>query len=252
MAQVTGRSTRLTLPRRWIADLMTASRGMPIISFERRMNLAAVVAARADRGISWTILFAKAFGILCANRRELRQAFVGFPWPHLYESDRVLASVAVEREYEEEPAVFFGLIRDPQLNPLPKLQDALVRFQTQPPQTIKQFRRLIFYSRFPWPLRRALWWYGIVASGKRRARNCGTFGISTTAGSGATALNLISPVATTLNCGPLDAAGTMDVRLHFDHRVLDGMTAARILAELEAILTGVILSELISLPPASP
>ena len=33
----------------------------------------------------------------------------------------------------------------------------------------------------------------------------------------------------------------MDVRLHFDHRVLDGMPAARALAELEdALRTGIV------------
>ena len=68
-----------------------------------------------------------------------------------------------------------------------------------------------------------------------------------TASAGATALNLVSPLPTALNYGLFAPDGTLDVRLHFDHRVLDGMPAARALAELEAELNGPILAELRSL-----
>jgi pyruvate/2-oxoglutarate dehydrogenase complex dihydrolipoamide acyltransferase (E2) component len=51
-------------------------------------------------------------------------------------------------------------------------------------------------------------------------------------------------VTTTLNYGPFDAEHRLAVRLHFDHRVYDGMTAARALAEIEEILTTEIVAEL--------
>lgn len=60
-------------------------------------------------------------------------------------------------------------------------------------------------------------------------------------------MNLIGPVTTSLNCGVFRRDGTVDLRLHFDHRVLDGMTAARTLAELEEILTHNLVTELESL-----
>ena len=41
-----------------------------------------------------------------------------------------------------------------------------------------------------------------------------------------------------------DSAGNLDVRLTFDHRVLDGATAARTLVELERVLLGPVLTEL--------
>jgi pyruvate/2-oxoglutarate dehydrogenase complex dihydrolipoamide acyltransferase (E2) component len=40
------------------------------------------------------------------------------------------------------------------------------------------------------------------------------------------------------------------VRITYDHRVLDGATVARALAELERVLTHEILTELRDLPPA--
>ncbi|CAN5551682.1 hypothetical protein BH11PLA2_BH11PLA2_05440 [soil metagenome] len=249
MANVTGRRIPLSLPRRWIDDLMRASRGRPIISFERRMNLAPLIAARKVNRISWTVLFAKAYGILCTRRPELRRAYVSWPWPHLFESDMILPSIAIERKYEGESAVFFGIYREPHTHTLAVMQHGLEGWKNRPIANVKQFQRLIWYTRFPRHLRRLLWWYAITSSGQRRARNCGTFGISSTAATGSTALNLISPVATSINYTPLEPDGSLTVRLHFDHRVMDGLTAASVLDELELILNGEIRDELTRVVP---
>src|SRR5438105_15782808 len=110
MARRTGRRVPLSLPRRWIDDLMAASRHAPLVTFERRMALGALAAARAAASPSpaWVLLFAKAYAIVAARRPELRRAYVPLPTPHLYEAEESVASIAVEREYEGEPAVFFG------------------------------------------------------------------------------------------------------------------------------------------------
>lgn len=208
------------------------------------MNLAPLAAARAPAKIAWTLLFVKAYAIVASRRPELRRAWIPLPWPHLFESKISLASVAIERDFEGEAAVFFGLLREPDRQPLAHLQSELERWRQAPFTEIREFRRLIRYSRLPWPIRRLLWCYGLNISGAVRAKNFGTFGISITAGSGATALNLIAPVATVLNYSPFDGEHSLDVRLHFDHRVLDGQAAARALAELEMVLNGEITREL--------
>jgi hypothetical protein len=41
----------------------------------------------------------------------------------------------------------------------------------------------------------------------------------------------------------IDAAGRLEMRLSFDHRVLDGSSAAAALADLEGVLLGEILQE---------
>lgn len=246
MARVPGRRVGLSLPRRWIGDLMAASARVPVVTFERRMDLAAVAAARADlpAAPAWPLLFAKAYAVVAARRPELRRAYLSFPRPHLFEAGHSIASLAVEREYGGEPAVFFGLIRTPDRQPLPQLARHLERWKRAPVAEVGDFRRLVAFTRLPRPVRRLVWWYGLNTSGERRARTFGTFGISVTAGLGATAANLISPLTTTLNYGSLAADGTLDVRLHFDHRVLDGAPVARALADLEEVLRTDILAEL--------
>ncbi|MGH8624079.1 MAG: hypothetical protein ACREYC_01990 [Gammaproteobacteria bacterium] len=246
MGQQTGRRVPLSLPRRWIDDLMAASRGVPLVTFERRMALAPVVAARAsvDPPPSWVLLFTKAYAIVAARRPELRRAYVSFPWPHLYAAAESTASVAVERNYHGEPAVFFGLVRQPDTLSLADLMAHLDAWKHKPVDEVATFRQLIRYTRLPRPVRWFFWWHGMHSSGRRRAKNFGTFAVSVTAGLGAAALNLISPLATTLSYGVLSADGSLDVRLHFDHRVLDGAPVARTLEELEDVLRTELVAEL--------
>lgn len=250
MSWITGRRVSLSAPRRFICDLMHASRHVPLISLERRMDLAPVLAARerVARPPAWSLLFAKALAIVAERRPELRRAYLPFPWPHLWECNESLASIAIERQYEGEPAVFFGLIKAADKKSLTELVATLDEWKTKPLDELYWCRRMLFYARFPLPLRRLIWWYATAWSGKVKARNFGTFGISLTGSSGATATNLICPLATTLNCGVIQPDGTLDVRLHFDHRVYDGMPAARALAELEDVLRGEIVDELHTLP----
>ena len=249
MAEVSGHRLGLSLPRRFVCDLMHASRHAPIITFERRMSLAEVVAARkrAARPTAWVLLLAKAFSAVAANHPELRRTYLSTPWPHLWEADKSVAAVAVEREYRGEPGVFFGFIRQPDKQPLAELVEVLDAWKTKPVHEVHAFRRQLRFTRLPLPLRRFLWWYATAWSGAIKADTFGTFGVSLTGPSGSTALNLIGPLATTLNTGVIHEDGTLDVRLHFDHRVMDGMVAARALAEMETYLRTEIVAELATL-----
>jgi hypothetical protein len=213
------------------------------------MDLSAVIAARKRLAHppAWAVLFARAFGAVAARRPELRRAYLRTPWPHLWQADESVAAVAVARDYRGEPGVFFGFLRSPERTPLGDLCAALEAWKTRPPEEVSAFRRQIRYSRFPWPIRRLLWWYATAWSGRKKARFFGTFGVSLTGASGAAGLNLVGPLAVTLNTGVLQADGTVDVRLHFDHRVLDGMPAARALAEIETHLRTEIVAELAAL-----
>ena len=140
--------------------------------------------------------------------------------------------------------MFFGLVAAPDRLSLAALQAHLWAWKTAPIGQVKEFARLVRFTRLPRPVRRLLWWYAMATSGRKRARNFGTFGISVTAAQGAAALNLIAPLATTFNYGVLADDGSLDVRLHFDHRVLDGAPVTRALAELEQVLNGEIAAEL--------
>jgi hypothetical protein len=244
-----GHSRRLSLPRRWITDLMHVSRNVPLIPMERRMQLQSVAAARAELTPrpSWSVLFTKAYGRVALRRPELRRAFLTIPWQRLYEHPQSIASIAIEREYEGEPAIFFALIHGPESKTIAELDAKLRRFQTEPLRNFGIYRRLLRVSRFPLPIRRTVWWYILNVWGLDRARHLGTFGLSVTAKEGASALRLIAPLSTCLNYGRFHPDGSLDVRLHFDHRVLDGVPAAKALCDLEETLCTEIVDELRSM-----
>ncbi|OWK38545.1 hypothetical protein [Fimbriiglobus ruber] len=253
MARITGRRRPLSLPRKWIADVMAASRRIPYVAVDRRMDLTTLVTARARvaEPPSWPAIFIKAYAIAAARLPALRCAYIPFPWPHLYETDQSIATVAVAREYAGEPAVFFAPIRTPDLSSLGQITATLREFKTKPVEQIRPFARLIRYSRYPLPVRRLLWWMGNNLYGRYRARTFGTFGLSTVAAGGINALKIISPLPTCLTYGPFAADNTLDVRLFLDHRIMDGTGAVAAVRELEAALRGPILKELNDLAPAT-
>src|SRR6266540_3674213 len=104
MPQPTGRSLPLSLPRRFICDMMHFAQQVPTVPVERRMSLGPVVAARrqANPRPSWCALFTKAYAFVAARWPELRRAYLTFPTPHLYEHPVSIASIAVERELKGE------------------------------------------------------------------------------------------------------------------------------------------------------
>jgi hypothetical protein len=241
MPWITGCRVSLSLPRRFICDLLHASRKVPIITFERQMDLSPLVAARArlDRPPAWALLLTKAFAMVAVRRPELRRAYLPLPRPHLWEADESIASIAVERDYGGEPAVFFGLVKAPDKLPLAELAALLDEWKTRPLAELYYCRRVLFFARFPLFVRRFLWWYATAWSGKIKARNFGTFGVSLTGAAGATAANLIAPLTASINTGVIQSDGSLDVRLHFDHRVLDGLQAARFLVSCRKWLEAV-------------
>jgi hypothetical protein len=230
-----------------------ASQKIPVVTFSRNVDLSPLLVARErlSRPPAWALLFAKAFAIVAHRRPEFRRTFLAFPWHHLWQSDESIASIAIEREYRGEPAVFFGLIKSPDKKPLAELAAKLEEWRTKPLDTLPWCRQLLFYARLPLLLRRIAWWYATAWSGKVKARTFGTFGVSLTGAAGATATNLICPLTTSLNCGVIQPDGSVDIRLHFDHRVLDGMPAARALADFEEVLKSDIVTELESMREAN-
>jgi hypothetical protein len=213
---------------------------VPTVPVQRRMNIAPLMAARrqAFPRPSWCTLFTKAYAMAAADRPELRRAYLSIPWPHLYEHPSSIASVAIERRWHDEDGVFFVQIRGPENHTAEQLDDYLQECKVRPIEKIGTFRRTLRVARLPRPLRRFLWWLGLNLSGYKRARNWGTFGVSVYSGLGAESLHPLSPLTTALNYGIIAPDGTVDVRITYDHRVLDGSTVARAMAALEQILNG--------------
>lgn len=248
MGERAGRRLTLSPARRFICDLVHFARQVPTVPVQRRMNIGPLLSAREQSlsRPSWCALFTKAYAMVAAARPELRRAYLTIPWPQLYEHPTSIASVAIERRLGDEDAVLFVQIRGVENHSVEQLDEYLKDCKTRPVQAIGTFRRALRISRWPRPVRRFLWWLGLNLSGYRRARNWGTFGVSVYSGLGAESLHPLSPLTTTLNYGVIADDGTVDVRIIYDHRVLDGSTAARALADLEELLNGAIAGSLLA------
>ena len=176
----------LSAHRVMICDLMHASRKLPTIPVERRMQLGAVVEARRVAKVrpSWPVIFAKAFAVVAEDMPELRRCYLALPWARLYEHSLSIASVAVEKSVPAtknraaEKAVFFAKLRRPNEHRLIALDRYLKRFANAPSANMGLAQLGLWLTWLPWPLRRFLWWYSLNAEGYFRCRQYGTYGVS--------------------------------------------------------------------------
>jgi hypothetical protein len=246
MTQPTGFSVPLSPPRRLMGDYLHFAARVPSVPVERRMNVAAARDAR-ERALprpSWCSLFTKAWGFACAAHPPLRRAYLAFPWPHLYQHPISVATIAVERPYGDEDAVFFIQMTEPEKKPLLEIDRRLKWFKDRPLGSAAVMRRQLRLAGLPWPLRRLVWWGALHLGGRRRARFLGTFGVTSYSGLGATSLHPRGLLTSTLTYGPVEPDGTVSVRAVYDHRTLDGATVARALALAERVLQQEIVAEL--------
>ncbi len=214
--------------RSLVLDLLHFAAKVPRFGVDRLVDLAELAELRrqAARRISWAVLFMKAHALVAANVRQLRQAHVSWPWPHLIEAPDSVAILAINRRdsQREEDRLCWGRFLQPETKSLIELQDALEQYQKQPLEEI--FWRQVLYSRMPAPLRRLSWWLNLNMFVGKRARRMGTFSISTLAGDGCWNRSHPSMLTTSLSYGPLDERGQSLVTLLCDHRVLDEALAA--------------------------
>ena len=243
-----GRAIPLSKMRRMTIDFLHFARGIPTVPVQRRMSISAVVSARnsCPERPHWVTIFAKAYALVGQDYPVLRRAYVKLPWPHLCEYPSSSMTVIFERDYEGEPGLFSFVVKDPAKLPLSKLREMIGYCATAPFQDVGDFRRQLRVAALPRPLRRLVFWIGLNLS-RQRGNYFGTFGISVYSALKVDSLHPLSPLTTLLNYGFIDSNGQVDVRIIYDHRVMDGATVARALRRLEEVLNGQIVKELHSL-----
>lgn len=234
----------LSLPRRWMGDLVQLAQSTPSATVRRTMQLVPLAAARqiASPRPGWCAMIVKAYAMLAARRPVLRQIYLPCPWPHLYEHPNNVATVAIARSDEE--AVYFARLHNPETLPLWEIEKWLQGVRETPTNRVAEFRQLAGWSRLPRPVRRAGWWFVQKTSGERHATTLGTVGVSSLAGWGALDARPLSVWTMAVSYGPLARDGSMDVCLTYDPRVRDAVTVATALADLEDVLLGEIVNEL--------
>jgi hypothetical protein len=229
-----------------VTDLMHFSAHVPSVTAERRMDLRPLIAARqaCAARTGWCVLFTKAYGILGREYPVLRRSYLKFPRARLYEHPHNVATLNIERRLPDEDIVLYCLIRGPENRPLAEMDALVRRHQEAPVETLRSYRRAVGVSRIPWPLRHVFWWASLNVLGRRRCHNFGTFGISSIGAQGAGLLHLIPILTSTLHYGLFEPDGRLDVRISWDHRVMDGAVVGRVLTDLEAVLNHDICREL--------
>lgn len=246
-----GRRLALSASRTMVTEIMHHARGMPLIIVERACELGDLGDLRRSRGVSWPVLFMKAFGLTALAHPILRRAYVRFPWPHLYEHPHSTCGFMVERELDGEPCVVAARIRWPERLPLAEIESAVRQFKTAPVEEVNFFRQFLRLGRLPWLVRRFMMWHSIALRGAWRARRFGTFVLSSVGQYGAELTLVQNFLSYYLAFGPVADDGRVVVRLFLDHRVTDASAASRCLVELERVLRNNLRNELDEMPPGA-
>lgn len=248
---IRGTWVALSPQRILICDLLHFARKLPTIPVQRRINLAAVRDAReqAKRRPGWCAIFTKAFALTAAERPELRRAYIQCPWPLLYQSNVSVASVAVEQQQGDESHIAIANLHRPDERSLHALDRHLKMFSRSTRRNSLIARTGLLIARLWWPIRYFLWWFALNGIGKFRVRHFGTYGVSVYSGLGAESLHPLCPLTYLVSYGVMQENGDIDVRLVYDHRVVDGAVVARALAAMEEVLNTTILGELEALQP---
>ena len=239
-------SRRLKVPasRSTVCDILRYDRYVPSYAHDRICNVAELVEARraSSSRISWPAIFMKAYAITAERYPRLKQTWMSWPWPHLYEHNEHVGTLVVHREFENDDWLFWAQLRQLDSRSLIEIQQHIDRFQTEPVEKI--YRRQLWVARKPAILRRLFWWMTFQVSGNKKCKRLGTFFLSTISGGGAEIQDPPSMLTTGFTYGPINETGDTRVTISYDHRLQDGHHIADILATLEQTLQSDLLAEL--------
>ncbi len=226
------RGSRHWIPveRRTPVDASIAAKRVPSFPIVSRVNVSEVENRRQSlkaKGlrVGWNAVLAHAYSRVSQDIPELRDIYVARPVAYVYRHPEPVASLTIHRrDAKGQDRLIWARISSPHVLSLIELQSKIDHFTTAPIQEV--YRGLRLERRGPL-LRRLNWHLLMRWCGRKRAKHLGTFSLSSLGHLGA--LNLYHPLvtATSLAMGPIFQDGHCDFALICDHRVLDGVLAAR-------------------------
>lgn len=239
-----GHSFRIPRSRRLSWDLLFFNRSVPLCAHSRKTNFQKLNQLRSQQStrISWPVIVMKAWSLVCVRIPQLRQTWYRWPVAHIHQHPATVGTLTIQREYRNEPWLFWGRFEHPAEVSLSDLQLQLDRYTTQPPQTL--FKDQLRLSKLPTPIRRMIWWWNLAIAKRGRAQKLGTYFVSTLAGRQTEIAFPPSIHSTCLTYGPMNPAGVVKVTVAYDHRLFDGALAADALQQLDQILQTEICLEL--------
>ena len=249
-----GTIRKISMPRRFIADLMHASKGVPFVSLRRTLHIRPLIDARAaaEPRPGWAAIFVKAFALVARDEPALRTLYVQWPWPHFYELPRSVGMVTIARIEDGQNCVLLQKVSMPEERPLAEVDNNVRRAKNAAIADVPAFRKILRTTGLPWPLRRLFWFVGLNF-GRQRANYFGSFGVTSVAAYGGGELHALSPGPFILSYGTVGPDQTIDVLIRWDHRVTDAALIAKALTRLEQVLNTTIATELLGYrQPAEP
>jgi hypothetical protein len=240
-----GTVRKISLPRRFIADLMHASKRVPFVSLARTLEIRQLIQARAQAAErpGWAAIFVKAFALVARDEPVLRTLYVKLPWPHFFELPHSVAMVAIARVEHGQDCILPEKVPAPDERPLMDIDAQIRRARDAPLMEIPSFRKIMMATRLPLPLRRLSWLIGLNV-GRMFANNFGSFGVTSVAAYGPGELHALSPGPFIVTYGVVRPDQGIDVIIRWDHRVTDAAFIAKILTRLEQVLNSQISAEL--------
>jgi hypothetical protein len=189
-----GTFRKISLPRRFVIDLMHASMGVPFVSLSRPLDIRQLTAARSSlsQPPGWAAIFVKAFALVARDEPVLRTLYGPWPWPHLYELPRSAAMVAIARVEDGEECILMERVTGADQIALAAIDTQLRRAKEAEIGEIPCFRRIMRITRLPLPLRRLGYWL-TGRTGRWHATNFGSYGVTSAAAHGGGQLHAIGP-----------------------------------------------------------
>ena len=129
--------------------------------------------------------------------------------------------------------------------PLSEVEAVLRSGKNAPLEEVPALERVMRITKLPMPLRRAFWAFGLHVP-RQRPNHFGTFAVTSLAILGSETVVLNSPGPSMMTYGLVQGDNTMEILLHWDHRIYDGVVAARALQKLEDVMNGAIADELLA------
>jgi hypothetical protein len=240
------RYVSLSLSRLWMREVAYFATRPPVTGGTSVVRIKEVAAARRNQQplLSWGAILIKAIALVAQHFPELKRSYMPLPWPHFYQHPYCIATIVVERDWRGASAVFFDQIVAPENKSLREIDAELRGLKERPIMSVGAFRRLIRLTHLPPPLRRTVWRFGLYASGRLRSRYFGTFALNSVPARHGFTTQSMTPLSASFFYGFIGPKGDLPIQIFFDHRVMDGATAARLFSELNVVLRRDIVAEL--------
>jgi pyruvate/2-oxoglutarate dehydrogenase complex dihydrolipoamide acyltransferase (E2) component len=208
-----------------------------------------LVAKYAKRGLKLplTAIVMKAIAVAQRNHPASRSAML--PWGRTMTMNNIVGGVTVERFVGQTHAVFFGSIEAPDSKPLEEIAKELTDYAEADVSQVTQLEMQHQLTNWPWLLRQLIFRFSLRFPQTRLNLMNATFAVSSIAKYGCKLL--IPPCISTstfgigavepravVRDGKIEVRPAFSLALNYDHRVIDGAPAARLLKDVRELLEG--------------